>query len=204
MKRFWARGVLLGVSMALLLSGGVAVAQDVSGNWVEATMPAIPAGAYFTNMDNEDNALSGSPDDDMGLGPGVDQTVCFNDSYHPIEFRISSPGGAAVLVVAAFDVEPLVGRPDEEMRVYFNGSHVGNLVVGSGSSEWTLSYFDVVATGDDVVEVGTVTDGACFGVPWGALLLEEEFVPEPGSIVLLGSGLAGLAGYARLRWRKRE
>jgi len=32
--------------------------------------------------------------------------------------------------------------------------------------------------------------------------VEEEFVPEWGSIALLGSGLAGLAGYAGLRWRK--
>jgi hypothetical protein len=32
---------------------------------------------------------------------------------------------------------------------------------------------------------------------------EEEFVPEWGSVALLGSGLAGLAGYASLRWRKR-
>jgi hypothetical protein len=32
---------------------------------------------------------------------------------------------------------------------------------------------------------------------------EAEFVPEWGSIALLGSGLAGLAGYATLRWRKR-
>jgi hypothetical protein len=31
----------------------------------------------------------------------------------------------------------------------------------------------------------------------------EEFVPEPGSILLLASGLVGLAGYAGLRARKR-
>jgi hypothetical protein len=33
---------------------------------------------------------------------------------------------------------------------------------------------------------------------------DEEFVPESGTIMLLASGLAGLAGYATLRWRTRE
>jgi hypothetical protein len=33
---------------------------------------------------------------------------------------------------------------------------------------------------------------------------EEEFVPEPGTMLLLGSGLAGLGGYATLRRRSRR
>ena len=34
--------------------------------------------------------------------------------------------------------------------------------------------------------------------------VEEAFVPEPGTMLLLGSGLAGLGGYVALRRRRRE
>jgi len=66
----------------------------------------------------------------------------------------------------------------------------------------------VIASGDLMVDgqvVDTFTDrhpAIVQIVPCPEVLI--EFVPEPASALLMAGGLAGIAGYARLRWRRRS
>jgi len=62
------------------------------------------------------------------------------------------------------------------------------------------SLADLQANSDQALARWLASDGCGIGLPQQ----EPEFVPEPGTVLLLGSGLLGLAGYAGLRRRARS
>jgi hypothetical protein len=216
MRKHWLGG-LLGVSLALLLFGAV-FAQDVEPSCPIGCPEPPEAGPvlFVTSVDNENNSGTGAGDDDMGYPDPP--AVCWDYSNAPVEFNILvpyRPGGDGMLYLAACAIH----SPPEQARLYLNDHFVANLPDTYHDTEVCeiLEYPVPLAwlkEGDNLVEIAVVGEPSCVNIGWGALevIAEEQFVPELGSIVLLGSGLAGLAGYATLRlrsgqalpWRPRE
>jgi len=187
MKKSWLRGMLLGVSLALLLAGGVALAQmtmtvdqDCFECWPESVAP------------DEEHVVVVTLDDYPAF------PIC---SELEIDGEIFFPDGMCQMPEQEPPCEALLAVACQDLELYMENDCTGESgFVGS------------VEYGDWVIRAWQVD----LGEPWGPVrqvafrfaedceAQEVEFVPEPGTIALLGSGLAGLAGYAALRWRARR
>ena len=206
MGRHSRLGVLLGMSLALLLSGGVAMAA--------ASLRVEPwCGVCCDDIlvDEEAHAEARLPEcDDFWTittsGWGDSETVGFALSSpgpkQPVGFKGSvDENGQRVIRVYL-----MCSRGDDVFQTLAGGGDWAVIVHGAWDEDYYGTWGVRVQGSEDAVQ------GEFYFAEDPGVCQAMEFVPEPGSVLLLGSGLAGLAGYAilrhrsgqALRWRARE
>ena len=200
----WLKGLLLGVCVALLLSGGAALAADLDLIGDAECVDCWPSQGEASDEYTVDVDIGGW-DPNFGTCFTLERGGVPVDDYMPRCFPgRSADGGVGEARFWARCTGQLNWRV--ELTSWVSEQAPAPSGAGQGFGDYAFSVWQTNDPDHPWNQAQWVTsDELLFRLAEDCdAVQEEEFVPEPASIALLGSGLLSLAGYGALRWRTRE
>lgn len=196
MKRWvlgvWCCIVLSGVGME---AGAVSLSVDTDPGTVgiQSSATVLPGDTLTVAL-----VVAGIVDDPANLFDGL-QAFELDLAFNPLVLTATSVVSGGFLVPPTFVVENDTTAPD----VNFAEVHLG--ISGAfGTGTLATVTFNVIGFGGSILDLNDVILSQPFGVPLLPVTLDDgnvNAVPEPGTFLLFGTGLAGLVGW---RYRKRR
>ena len=162
------------------------------GTWAAEFCPQNPDEGYFSSF----RSVGAGVVDYNELNTMAEEGWCAATQPAPGYWRALGKGSANWEVRLDLSASALQAAPGDcvYLGVYVGSEEdFGEELLVYGAGEWPEGLFPAGEKPDVLGEVCLAEE------PVG-----EEFVPEPGSMALLGTGLASLGGYATLRWRSHR